>query len=149
MKQLILFIGVLIATSSSLFAQQPDIFKTNGNAVRGYDVVAFFTEGKPVKGDSQFVYHWKDADWRFANKTDLELFKAAPEKYAPQYGGYCAYGTAGGHKSPTDPAATWTILDGKLYFNYNADVKKMWSKDIPGFIKKADENWPSLQNKQQ
>lgn len=146
MKQLILLIGGIIATAGSLFAQQPEIFKTNGSAIRGYDVVAFFTESKPVKGDSQIVYHWKDADWRFANQANLELFKASPEKYAPQYGGYCAYGTAGNHKSPTDPAATWTIVDGKLYFNYNADVKKMWVKDIPGYIKKADANWVLLKD---
>ena len=146
MKQVILFIGGIIATAGSLFAQQPEIFKTDGNAIRGYDAVAFFTVGKPVKGESQFTYHWKETDWRFANKKNLELFKANPENFAPQYGGYCAYGTAGGHKAPTDPV-TWTIIDGKLYFNYSSDVKKMWIKDTPGYIKKADENWPLIKDK--
>jgi YHS domain-containing protein len=147
MKQVILFIGGVIATAGSLFAQQSAIFTTSGVAIKGYDAVAYFTESKPVKGDSSFVYHWKDADWNFANKKNQELFKANPEKYAPQYGGYCAYGTANNHKAPTDPMA-WTIVDGKLYLNYNNDVKGMWSKDIPGNIKKADKIWPLIENKE-
>ncbi|HEY6900870.1 MAG TPA: YHS domain-containing (seleno)protein, partial [Puia sp.] len=85
--------------------------------------------------------------WCFSSPKNLEAFKASPEKYAPQYGGYCAYGTSQGHKAPTE-VDTWTVLDGKLYFNYNQKVKAMWTKDQPALIKKADETWPTLKDKE-
>ncbi|HVW61713.1 MAG TPA: YHS domain-containing (seleno)protein, partial [Puia sp.] len=92
------------------------------------------------------MLQWNDATWYFASRENLESFKAAPEKYAPRYGGYCAYGTAQGHKAPTE-VETWSILDGKLYFNYNQKVKEMWSKDRAAMIKKADQNWVMIKDK--
>lgn len=127
--------------------QRSPVFVTDGQAVRGYDVVAFFTESKPVKGSPEFVFRWMDADWLFASKANLDRFKADPEKYAPQYGGYCAYGTAEGHKAPTQ-IDTWTIADGKLYLNYNDQVKKLWLKDQTGMIRKADQNWPLIRDRE-
>ena len=108
-----------------------------------YDVVAYFTQSAPVKGNSEFVYVWKGGKWYFANRENQEAFKASPEKYAPQYGGYCAYGTAGGYKAPTDPDA-WTVSDGKLYLNYNKKVMENWRKDQANFIDKANKNWPTV-----
>lgn len=132
---------LLILISATGFAQTSgEIFVTKDGAIRGYDAVAFFSENKPVKGQSNLSIEWKNATWYFATKQNLELFKADPEKYAPQYGGYCAFGMAEGHKAPTQ-TETWTIIDNKLYFNYNADVKKEWSKDTKAFIEKADVNW--------
>ncbi|HEY0680072.1 MAG TPA: YHS domain-containing (seleno)protein [Chitinophagaceae bacterium] len=127
-------------------AQKSEIFVKNGAAIRGYDPVAYFTAGKPVKGDSKFTFSWKGANWQFSSSRNLELFKANPEKYAPQYGGYCAYGMANGYKAPTEPDA-WSVVNGKLFLNYDEDVQKTWNKDRPGYIKKADANWPVQKNK--
>ncbi len=129
------------ARSSSSDASE--VFAPGNSAINGYDPVAFFTESKPVKGKDEYTITWKDARWSFASRENLELFKADPEKYAPQYGGYCAFGTADGHKAPTEPG-TWTILNGKLYFNYNDEVKKQWDKNRDSLITKADANWPTV-----
>jgi len=120
-----------------------EVFVTAKGAIDGYDAVAYFTEGMPVKGEVQFTYLWRGASWYFSSAANLEKFRAEPGKYAPQYGGYCAYGTAEGHKAPTQPDA-WTIVAGKLYLNYNRDVKDIWSKDRSNFIKKADANWDDV-----
>lgn len=115
-----------------------------GFAIEGYDPVAYFTDGKPVAGKAEFEHTWNGATWRFASAEHRDLFAADPAKYAPQYGGYCAYGISKGAKYPIDPVA-WTILDGKLYLNYDMDVQKTWSKDPKGFIAKANGNWPKLE----
>ena len=106
-------------------------------AINGYDTVAYFTENKPVKGQDSLVFDWKGAKWKFATQANLDLFKANPEKYAPQYGGYCAYGVAKGALVKVEPEQ-FTVLDGKLYLNYDASVQKDWLKDRAGFIKAAD-----------
>jgi YHS domain-containing protein len=126
-------------------SQAQEVFAPSGKAINGYDPVAFFTESKPVKGTDANSYQWHGATWYFASPQNLDSFKTAPEKYAPQYGGYCAYGTAEGHKAPTKPE-TWTIEDGKLYFNYNLNVKKEWDKNRKTLIQKADANWPIVKN---
>jgi YHS domain-containing protein len=123
--------------------QHSEIFAPGGQAIKGYDAVAFFTERKPVVGNNGLSYSWKGAEWLFSSKENLESFSSDPEKYAPQYGGYCAYGTANGHKAPTE-TDTWTIVDDKLYFNYSSKVKEMWLKDQKALIEKADKNWPSV-----
>lgn len=141
-----LLVAVLFLTAYSTIAQKgAEIFQKDGAAINGYDPVAFFSESKPVKGTSAFNYKWKDANWQFASKQNLDSFKASPEKYAPQYGGYCAYGTAKGHKAPTE-IDTWTVLDGKLYFNYNQKVKTTWDKDRPNYIELANGNWGKIKN---
>ena len=94
-------------------AEKPEIFSSGGAAIQGYDPVAYFTEGKPVKGEGQHAYQWKGATWRFSSAANLERFAATPEKYAPQYGGYCAYGVASGYAVKTEPDA-WSIVGGKL-----------------------------------
>lgn len=126
-------------------AQKPEIFSSDGVAIRGYDPVAYFTDHKPVKGSASFKYSWKGADWYFASKKNFDMFKANPEKYAPQYGGWCAYGMARGYKARTE-ADAWSIVDGKLYLNYDLDVRKTWDKDRPGYISKANKNWPTVRN---
>jgi len=119
------------------------VYSTDNGAIDGYDAVAFFTDSAAVKGDKAFTTEWNGASWCFASAENLDAFKSNPEKYAPQYGGYCAYGTADGHLSPTQ-AETWTILDNKLYFNYNMKVKERWMQDQNGYIEKANKNWPEL-----
>ena len=136
----LLFISTLFLAACS---SRSNIYNTKDGAINGYDPVAYFTEGKPVKGNKEFVHSWNNAEWHFASKKNQEDFAQNPEKYAPQYGGYCAFGCSEGHKAPTDPDA-WTIVDNKLYLNYDTSVKALWSKDIPGHIKKADSNWPRV-----
>lgn len=112
-------------------------------AVGGYDAVAYHKVGTPTVGSKDLVFAWKGATWRFATADNLAAFKAAPETFAPQYGGYCAYGLAQGYAVHGDPKQ-WSIVDGKLYLNYDADVQATWSKDRPGYIKTADQKWPTV-----
>jgi YHS domain-containing protein len=114
-----------------------------GRAIRGYDPVAYFTEGKAVEGSSDHEVEWNGATWRFASAENAETFRADPEAYAPQYGGYCAWAVSQGKTASVDPEQ-WHIENGKLYLNYNADVQKTWLSDIPGFVEKADANWPTV-----
>ena len=124
-------------------SQVSEIYAPGNKALDGYDPVAFFSDSMPVKGSANYSYNWKGADWLFASTEHLDQFKADPEKYAPQFGGYCAYGCSQGHKAPTKPE-TWTIVSGKLYLNYNGDVKKMWTADRDALIEKANTNWPTV-----
>jgi YHS domain-containing protein len=115
-------------------------------AINGYDTVAYFTVGKPVKGLDSYTTDWMGAKWKFASPGNLELFKASPEKYAPQYGGYCAYGVTQGYLVKVEPEQ-FTVRDGKLYLNYDADVQAKWSKDAAGYIKDADAKFTGLLKK--
>jgi hypothetical protein len=115
-------------------------------AVGGYDTVAYFTQQQPVKGVRLFCVKWMGAEWRFASAANRERFVAAPEQYAPQYGGYCAWAVSQGYTASGDPRY-WKLVDGKLYLNYDADVQKKWEQDIHGFIAKADRQWPAVLEK--
>lgn len=112
-------------------------------AILGYDPVAYFTVGKPVKGQDRFVHEWMGAKWMFASQANLEQFKADPVRYAPQYGGYCAYGVVQGALVEIEPDM-FTVRDGKLYLNYDADVQALWLKDPAGYIKQADAKFKAL-----
>lgn len=121
-------------------------FKGPGLAVHGYDVVAYFTQNTPTLGRAKYSAVHKDARYRFASKEHLDAFKADPEAYVPQYGGYCAFGVSVGAKFDGNPRR-WKIVGGKLYLNLNEDVRNTWLKDIPGNIKKADGNWKKIVHK--
>lgn len=112
-------------------------------AVSGYDPVAYFAQGAPVEGSSDHELEWNGATWRFSSAENMEKFKSDPEAWAPQYGGYCAWAVSQGYTASSDPDA-WRIVDGKLYLNYSKGVQAKWEKDIPGFITKADANWPKV-----
>ena len=146
MKQIIILFVLATLASDSSVGQKSRVFIHSGKAIRGYDPVAYFTEGQPIEGKDKLVYHWNNASWYFSSQQNLELFKTDPEKYAPQYGGYCAFGLSNGYKAPTD-ASAWTIDNGKLYLNYNIDVRKEWNKDRKQRIEKADKNWPEVKDK--
>jgi YHS domain-containing protein len=137
-----------VVTLSGAFARLPEIYTgiLSATAVGGYDPVAYFTDGKPTPGKAEFSHTWKGITWRFANAGNRDAFKAKPEAYAPQYGGYCAWAVSQGYTAKGDPNA-WSIVDGKLYLNYNADVQKTWQKDASGNITKADRNWPKVLEK--
>lgn len=111
-------------------------------AVGGYDSVSYFG-GKPVRGSDQFVTVWNGATFKFANARNLATFKADPDRYAPQYGGHCAWAAAKNYRFAGDPNV-WKIVNGKLYLNYNRSVQVKWEKDLPGQIVKGDINWVNL-----
>ncbi len=140
-KFLIGFIALVIMPLA--LAGKPPVFTESGGAIRGYDPVAYFTLGEPTEGSDRFSTSWNGATFKFSSADHLALFEAEPAKYAPQYGGYCAYAVSKGSTASTDPDA-WTIVDGKLYLNYSKSVRKRWRKDIPGHIKAADNNWPRV-----
>jgi len=140
-------LSAFLVLTIAAMAQKSEVFIKGDAAIRGYDPVAYFKAGKPVMGSKQFSYQWRGANWYFANQENLNTFKSAPEKYAPQYGGYCAFGLAEGHKAPTEPDA-WTIVNGKLYLNYDKAVQSTWSKDRAKYIVTADKNWPTLKDKE-
>ncbi len=114
-----------------------------GAAIEGVDPVAYFAEGRPVKGDRAFEHAWMGATWRFASQANRDAFAADPARFAPQYGGYCAWAVSQGYTATIDPEA-WRIVDGKLYLNYSKGVQAKWVKDIPGNIQKANANWPGI-----
>jgi YHS domain-containing protein len=151
MKSILLprFPGWVFAMAAMFFLAIPtragEFFEKHGVALRGYDAVAYFSDKKPVKGLAEHKADYKGSTFHFASKANRDAFVADPTKYAPQYGGFCAFGMSGGYKAATDPAA-FTIVDGKLYLNYNRDIQKQWSADIPGFVVKADKNWPVVSN---
>ena len=142
--------GLFAATvlfGSPALAAKPDIFTglKPGFAVAGYDPVAYFTENMPVKGDPSIVFKYRGALWLFSSAANRDAFKADPEKYAPQYGGYCAYAVSQGYTAKGEPEV-WKIVDGKLYLNFSRGVQKRWQRDIPGHITSANANWPSVLN---
>jgi len=134
---------VTIAVRPTAAAVDPVNKNIFGTAVQGYDAVAYFKESRPVKGKNEFRHDWLGAKWYFASAAYRDDFARNPEMYVPQFGGYCSWAVAHGYTANIDPEA-WKVIDGKLYLNYDRDVQKKWEQDIPGFIKKANENWPKL-----
>ncbi|HJS52885.1 MAG TPA: YHS domain-containing (seleno)protein [Chitinophagaceae bacterium] len=126
--------------------QSAEIYTSSSQAIHGYDPVSYFTAANPMKGSEEFSYEWKDAKWLFSSQQNLDSFAANPEKYAPQYGGWCAFGCSNERKATTDPNA-WTIVDGKLYLNHNAEVREKWLKEQKQRIELADKNWLVIKNK--
>lgn len=115
-------------------------------AIHGYDPVAYFTEGRARVGKAVHSVKQGDAVYRFVSEANKQKFEANPQRYTPQYGGYCAYGVAVGAKFDGDPTL-FKVVDGKLYFNLNPEIQQKWQEDIPGNIVKADANWPQIRDK--
>lgn len=109
-------------------------------AINGYDAVAYFTKGQAVKGNKVFTHNWKDAEWYFSSNENLDLFKSNPEKYAPQFGGYCAFAVSKGFTANTDPDA-FTIINDKLYLCANKKILKEWIDGGEESLKKSESNW--------
>ncbi len=142
LKFLTFFIAALLFSASA----NADIYTNkHGVAIRGYDPVAYFEQNQPTKGKKTIsVKHDNGATYRFSSEANRDLFVANPDKYLPQYGGYCAFGVAMAvQKFATDPKA-WSIVDGKLYLNLNPKVQKRWKTDVPGFIRGSENNWPLI-----
>ena len=131
----------VLTSGSALFARSPGVFNTGGIAVHGYDVVAYFTMGQAMQGDSEQAVKWGGAMWYFASDEHRIAFEMNPRGYCPCYGGYCAYAMAQGQVATTVPEA-WTLAGGKLYLNYSTDVRTLWRRDVPGNVARADGFWP-------
>jgi YHS domain-containing protein len=153
-RRVVLMLGTaaLLASTAATAAPAINTLKAglfggrSDTAILGYDTVAYFADGKPVKGQDVFTYEWMGAKWKFASQAHLDLFKANPEKYAPQYGGYCAYGVSQDNLVSIEPDK-FKVEGGKLYLNYDADVQAKWLKDPAGYIKQADAKFPALLKK--
>lgn len=135
-------------TTASTAEATPSIqyFAEDGIAIRGADPVAYFTDDAYVAGSSEFTHDWNGATWQFASAENRDRFAANPDAYAPQYGGFCAWAVSQGYTAEIDPEA-WNIVDGQLYLNFNRSIQNRWSRDIPGNIAQADQNWPGVLTK--
>ena len=122
--------------------------EAEGLAHRGYDVTAYFSERRPIRGTAAHQLRYKGATWRFASAQNLAKFKADPGAYEPQFGGYCAWAVSQGYIAPGDPEQ-WKIVDGKLYLNFNARAKELWEADQADAIKRGHANWPAVLTKNQ
>ena len=139
-------LAFFILFTGSVFAAEDPVFTGRGNfAINGYDSVAYHLEMKPVKGKSDFTAEWNGATWRFKNAENRDVFQSDPERWAPKYGGYCAWAVSNNYTAKTEPEA-WSIVDDRLYLNFSLRVRKTWSKDIPRNIERGDANWPAVLN---
>ena len=148
---LLALLAASLAPSATLAADELNVstgatLAGPGLAAHGFDVVAYFTAGRPQLGNDQFATAYQGGTYRFASQANLDAFKASPGKYAPAYGGFCAFGAALGKKLDGDPHF-WRIVGGRLLFNLNADVQRKWSEDIAGNVAKADDNWRRLEHR--
>jgi len=136
-------IAIAALSLLSTAALAGEFFETDGVALRGYDPVAYFASAEPQKGQAQYSYEYKNSKFYFASDANQRAFITMPEKYAPQFDGYCAFGTAQGYKVSTQPDA-FAIVKDKLYLNYDKKVQKIWQQDGPGNIQQAEKNWPEV-----
>jgi YHS domain-containing protein len=141
----ILSVAAVLLSATKVLAASSEIFTgiVDGVGAGGYDPVSYLQGDEPKMGDATMGTEWKGAKWHFSSAENLAAFKANPEKYAPQYGGYCAYAVSKGSTASGDPKV-FTVVDGKLYFNLSKGVQKLWQKDIPGNITAANANWPKV-----
>lgn len=139
-----LLAAVLALAASPALAEPPARVNAEGGvAIRGTDPVAYFTEGRPILGRAEFTHAWAGATWRFASTENRDRFAADPERYAPAYGGFCAYAAARNYTASVDPQA-WRIVEGRLFLNYDLSIRDRWARNIPAEIANADRNWPAL-----
>jgi hypothetical protein len=140
--------GILLAmaaTALSAQAKPPVNTDRAAVAIKGYDVVAYATMGAAIEGAKAFEHRWNGAVWRFSSAANRDRFAQAPDRYAPQFGGYCAYAVSRGYTADVDPEA-FRVIDGRLYLNYSKRVQRLWEEDIPGNIVKGQANWPAVLN---
>lgn len=139
------FAAMMLWTAAAFASPQANTDPT-GVVLHGYDPVAYFTDGKPVAGDEQFSAEYDGGKYLFSTAANRDSFVANPAKYAPQYGGFCAFGVSVGKKFDVDPAS-FKIVDGKLYLNLNPQVLKKWSMDTMGYLQKSESNWSRIRDK--
>jgi YHS domain-containing protein len=142
-------LGWIVLAADASAQQKPEIFQAGQQqfganlAVSGFDTVAYHTQNLPVPGTGTYRVSWKGAEWRFATQQNRDLFVQNPERYAPQFGGYCAFAVAFGTTTAADPRV-FAIRNGKLYLNLNASVQSQWTRDQDNLIRRAEQNWPRV-----
>ena len=144
LKSLFVVFSMLFALSASAWADQITNYVKDGVAIAGADPVAYFTQNASVIGKPEFSVDWNGVSWRFASAANRDAFAANPQKFAPQFGGFCATGTAFGKKVPIDPTR-FTVVNGKLYLNNSAGAQSVFNGDIQGTIAKANANWAKIE----
>jgi YHS domain-containing protein len=142
MKTLLTFAVIATVVRLSAAAEIVNIDK-NGLALQGYDPVAYFTDGKPVKGSADFTASYKGAIYQFTSAEHRDMFKATPAKYEPQFGGFCGYAASINKLAPIE-VQYFQVLHGRLILQHNKKAWDLWHKDVEGNLKKADSNWPTL-----
>lgn len=150
-RRLAVILIIAAALPSAAFAMAREIYQAKNwtYAVGGYDVVAYATlayDAAPVPGSDQFVAAYKGSKWRFSSAANRDAFSADPGRYAPQYGGYCAWALARNKLAPGDPAV-WHLRNGKLYLNVNKNIQKQWRANIDRDIANGDRYWPAVLSK--
>ena len=146
LRAALVLVAVIVCSAATVFASDETNTDATGVVLHGYDPVAYFTDGRPVPGDEQFSADHAGGKYLFSTAANRDAFLAAPRKYAPQYGGYCAFGVAIGKKFDVDPAS-FKIVDGKLYLNLNPQVLKKWSADVSRYLSESEMNWPMIRDK--
>jgi hypothetical protein len=132
----------LVAGAAAYQKSQVNVSRGD-HALQGYDAVEYWISGQATSGNPSFEHRWNNAVWRFSTAANRERFAKDPERYAPEFGGYCAYAVSRGYTANIDPNA-WRIVDGRLYLNYSKRVQKLWEEDVPGNIAKGRQNWPGV-----
>lgn len=135
--------AVLSGLPTPARAAEPMVYQRRGRAIRGTDPVAYFTQGRPVDGARGITFDWNGATWHFASDANRAMFAADPDRYAPAFGGYCAWAAAQGYVAATRPEA-WSIYEGRLYLNANLNVRSMWEAGLPTIIAQGEANWPAI-----
>ncbi len=131
-----------LATTAA-HAAEPQTFQRSGLAIGGTDPVAYFTDGAPMMGDAAHAHDWNGATWIFANAANRDAFAAEPERFAPVFGGYCAFAASRGYLAPTIPEA-WTVYDNRLFLNANLRARELWLAELPNVIAAGEANWPAI-----
>lgn len=144
-RRILLALAVATVAALPALAKEPAVFTglVKGVAVGGHDPVAYFQAGRPVEGSAKFAATHAGATWHFSSAANRDAFAAAPDKYAPAFGGYCAWAVSRGYTAKGDPRH-WKIVGGRLYLNYSAGIQKKWAADIPGNIARGNANWPTV-----
>ncbi len=145
MNRLLMLIATALLFTTSAWASEPQVYTglLSNTGAGGYDTVSYFETGEPTKGSSEYTTQYLGATWRFSSAENLARFEDNPERYAPAYGGYCAWAVSQGYLAKGDPKH-WSIQDGRLYLNYNQSVQDKWLEGPDGFIRQADANWPKV-----
>ena len=143
MKTSLLYLSAMIAFAALAPASEVVNVDKNGLALQGYDPVAYFTDGKPVKGSPEFTATYKGATYQFASVEHKQLFEKSPAKYEPQFGGFCGYAASINKLAPIE-VEYFQVLNDRLILQHNKKAWGLWHKDVEGNLKKADANWPTL-----
>ena len=143
MQRRTLFMAMTAGMATAGMALAEAINSAGGAAIQGFDPVAYFTRGAPTRGNPAITTRWNGVEWRFASEAHRAAFIAEPARYAPAFGGFCAYAVSEGYTATIDPRA-WRIEGGRLYLNYSAAIQRRWEQDIPGRIARGEANWPRV-----